>query len=390
MKTVLLNWSGARYDWFSYLNNIFKVKLEELGFEPIIIEVPQSDDKVPDFLKLIKDYKTKVVFSHSGIGADVHIPIQNGLSVNFFETNNIIIFILHGDHPWHNIKAHSLDVENCLHIYPSKVFYDAANIFCPKKYAKNVYIPFPLLADEKKIDKRQGEFFVLIKDYFSDEHFLKKNSDRFNVLFYYEKIKKETIVRLNKESYFEHIKFIFEFTKKFQLDKIFDKETLVSFYAHVDFYLRTLKAELICNKIEFPLHVYGSGWTDFAPQNKKIKFFPGKKLKQSQELFYSEFGIIDISPTDGLHDRSQRALINETLFMTYSNKNSFPVGKPSAIESLIYNFVDNNLNERCEFVLNNQKEVIESVKYLKKCWLNERSWKKFLQNLLSLIDKNKS
>ena len=73
-------------------------------------------------------------------------------------------------------------------------------------------------------------------------------------------------------------------------------------------------------------------------------------LALSQDLFYTEYGILDISPFRGLHDRSLRALANMSSFLSSGCPDDFLFDSES-FSSLFFNFSGNDLIEKCSEVV---------------------------------------
>jgi hypothetical protein len=66
-----------------------------------------------------------------------------------------------------------------------------------------------------------------------------------------------------------------------------------------------------------------------------------------QLLYYSRYGIVDVTPsTTGFHDRTLRALKNETPFLSSAQTpDLFP--NISHYQPLFYGFAGNDLQEKC-------------------------------------------
>ncbi len=42
-------------------------------------------------------------------------------------------------------------------------------------------------------------------------------------------------------------------------------------------------------------------------------------MANSQDLYYTRFGLVDVSPSKGLHDRTRRAMVNGGAFLSSAN-----------------------------------------------------------------------
>jgi hypothetical protein len=79
-------------------------------------------------------------------------------------------------------------------------------------------------------------------------------------------------------------------------------------------------------------------------------FEPGRNMADSQELYYTRFGLIDVSPSKGLHDRTRRAMVNGTGFLSSANlEDSFT--EIARFASLFFTFRAHELPERCSTVM---------------------------------------
>jgi hypothetical protein len=125
-------------------------------------------------------------------------------------------------------------------------------------------------------------------------------------------------------------------------------------HSQLDFYLRNYKAVSLVKALkDIPIRIYGSGWENVKRDNNpNHEFRPGLNAAESQVLFYSEYGILDVSPFKGLHDRSIRAMANRTSFLSNACMDgSFPdLEKYSA---LFYSFVGDDLRGRASAIMDN-------------------------------------
>jgi hypothetical protein len=84
-------------------------------------------------------------------------------------------------------------------------------------------------------------------------------------------------------------------------------------------------------------------------------------MKDSQKLYYSEYGILDVSPSKRLHDRTRRAMVNQRGFLTSANlEDSFEDLQPHA--SLFYDFREGQLRTQCEAVMMNPQRHHERAR----------------------------
>ena len=73
-------------------------------------------------------------------------------------------------------------------------------------------------------------------------------------------------------------------------------------------------------------------------------------MADSQHLYYARYGLIDISPAKGLHDRTRRAMANGGAFLSSANlEDSFAdIGR---FDRLFFSFRTHEISEKCEAVL---------------------------------------
>ena len=69
-------------------------------------------------------------------------------------------------------------------------------------------------------------------------------------------------------------------------------------------------------------------------------------MADSQELDYTRFGIIDVSPSKGLHDRTRRAMVNGCGFLSSANlEDTF--ADIARFDPLFFSFRSGELPEKC-------------------------------------------
>ena len=93
------------------------------------------------------------------------------------------------------------------------------------------------------------------------------------------------------------------------------------YHRQLDHYLRSHKSIAVVAALrDFPLRIYGRGWDRIAQGAPASHVFePGRNMADSQELYYTRFGLIDVSPSKGLHDRTRRAMVNGCGFLSSAN-----------------------------------------------------------------------
>ena len=128
----------------------------------------------------------------------------------------------------------------------------------------------------------------------------------------------------------------------------------------------------------------GEGISDYFKETDNLKIYPGIKADKSQDLYYSNFGIIDYSPTEGIHDRTQRAIFNERIFLSGTSPHEMNFYKN--YNQLFYNFSQGNLAKKCEEIIKDPKLFQEKVVQLKSDYEKEFNWEDYINIILKNLD----
>ena len=106
-------------------------------------------------------------------------------------------------------------------------------------------------------------------------------------------------------------------------------------------------------------------------------------MANSQELFYSEYGIVDVSPSKRLHDRTRRAMVNGRPFLSSANlEDSFP--DIERFETLFFNFLPGNLAMRCAKVVSDPREHSDVSEAFARAYHDRFHLQHFVQRLDSI------
>jgi len=135
---------------------------------------------------------------------------------------------------------------------------------------------------------------------------------------------------------------------------------------------------------QFKVNIFGVGLSDKFEETKKRNFFSGLSSDKSQELYYSNFGIIDFSPCEGLHDRSQRSLFNERPFLSGTDIKEMDFYKNYS--EFFFNFSPNNLLKKCEMITCNPNYFKEKVIQFKKDYIRKFSWENYLNVIIKKLN----
>ena len=314
MKVVILNWSEAENNPFEFSSKNYTELLEQGGREVVMLEL--TDKSWREQLLALKAEGVEFVLSFQGLGTNHY---ANG--INFWDVIKLPIVCLHGDHPAHWPKNQNLDSRYCLHLYANAEWAQYANQHFHKKFAASVGAR-SLFPPEPPEDAPQGDFFVMAKNIKAPEifeHHWKTDHpahvskamlgaaavlrDALRTSAQYVRV--HELIDDYVES--ENIEFM-----KAKINPVFSH----SVHSQLDFYVRNFNAVRALEELhDVPLNVYGKGWDKLnTPRSSKHTFHPGKSTEDSRALYNSRFGLVDISPAQGLHDRAKRAMSNRSSF----------------------------------------------------------------------------
>jgi hypothetical protein len=350
MRTIFLNWKNGENDPFSVFNNTLAKYFQRSGKDVEIIEV--SNKGWIDQLMTVYAEGIEFVLTWQGIQSN----LKMSTGIGFWDYFKIPLICLHGDHPCHMPDNHISDGEYVRHIYTDPLFSVYSNQHFRGKRGAVTLFP-PLLHDDQQNDlERGGDFFVMAKN-ITHPHLMKKYwKEGLDPVIY--KLFIELIdlfnTQLMSQPYLDSHSLVDNYLKDQDLEQFFDPEiSNVYHYLHnqIDFYARNHKSvELVRALEDFPLKIYGRGWEAVKKSNRH-EYYAGLQMKNSQHLYFSSYGIIDISPSVGLHDRTLRALCNGSSFLSSAHiANEF--SNFSKFQNLFYGF-NGEIVEKCELVMLN-------------------------------------
>jgi superoxide dismutase len=366
MKVVILSWNGGENDPFTVFAKSLKRQYEGIGKDVSILEI-SSESWIQDILNIKEFHGIDFTYTFQGIASD--LTLDNGS--NFWELNNIPLLCVHGDHPCHMPKNHVADNAYVRHVYISSEFSYYSNRYFRNKYGSRSVTP-GLVHNELPIKQRSGNYFVFMKNI----HNLELMKQEWSIINNIE-IKKFLLEcsalieeRINLGNHINHHQFIDDMISEKKLDLIFEKQNRnILHYLHdqLDFYFRTfISLHIVKTLKDFPIKIFGRGWDSIQGISSKHEINLGKSTSNSQELLYSRYGIIDVSPSYELHDRSLRAIANSTSFLSTAFLNKDIYG----------------LNEELDIFINSDSE---EVKY--KCELITSAPERHLDKCLSFRNK---
>jgi hypothetical protein len=382
MNISILTPLESNNEWFIYINEVLEKKFSEFGHKVNQIFFREIN---LELIKTLNNSNSDFYLSHSGIGSDINIFGEWDGPKNYWDVTKKKICILHFDHPFHCLQNHLLDTENALHIYSCGSYFTAAKLFCKKTKSNILLSPNPLLVDEKKKNKTEGNYFIIIKNLFLYKDFSEKIKNDKVLNSHCENISELVKNNLKKNAYFDHHTFILKYFADNNFESFVGTATIPDFYVWFLSEVSFNKISIIIEEIkEFPVRIYGEGISDYFKETDNLKIYPGIKADKSQDLYYSNFGIIDYSPTEGIHDRTQRAIFNERIFLSGTSPHEMNFYKN--YNQLFYNFSQGNLAKKCEEIIKDPKLFQEKVVQFKSDYEKEFNWEDYINIILKNLD----
>jgi hypothetical protein len=381
MRVVILNWKNGENDPFTAYNYALTCYLEACGKCTKIVQLTDSD--WPNQILKLKEDGIDFVFTWQGLGTDLVVGEQHQ---SFWDIVQVPLITLHFDHPCHMPTNHAFERRYCAHIYSTREFSHYASRFF-RTQTRAIYIEPPLFNLDAPGDYHGADCFVLAKNITpppaTEARWKVEYDER---LFGFCMIAAETLKqRLNTDGYIDVHSIVDQLISNQGHDEFYaniEPALYHGIHSQLDFYMRNVKAANVLSLLkDFPLHIFGRGWEFYAKEsNQNHQFFDGLKVADSQQLYYSKYGIVDIAPSlTGLHDRTFRAMRNNTPFL---NSGYLPEFLPnmSNYDPLFYSFNSNDLPNKCEHVISNPEAHADLASefgylYQMRCQPSEFIWK---------------
>ncbi len=352
MYVVLINWDGGDNDPFTVFNATLAGYLEACGKLTKTIQL--TNNSWPSEILNLKSEGIDFVFTWQGLGTSV---LAGPEKKNVWDILQVPLICYHGDHPCRMPSNHALDRSYCAHLYNTSEFSRYANKHF-RRVSSTISLPCPVLSTDVRLGSREGDFFVLVKNVTppaaTESRWKRDLPER--LFSFYMSAAEMLKYHLTKEPQTDFHAVLDELIVTQCFDELYAEKNVGAhhfFHAQLDGYIRDAKTESVYRKLkDFPVHIFGAGWDSYAASGSKHhRFFSGKTMANSQSLYYSKYGIIDISPsTTGLHDRTLRAMQNETPFLISASMPSFLVNKEK-YDSLFYSCIGDDLCDKCEAVM---------------------------------------
>ena len=356
MKAVILNWQNGENDPFSFANKLWQKHLRAFGKNADIIEI--TEPGWPTRLTELCSDGVEFALTSQGLGSNVTIG-ERGESL--WDHLRIPLICLHADHPSHMPSNHQLESRYCFHLYAFADFARYSNRHFRRLRSAGVF-DLPQAFREPRLERREGDYFVFAKninDPIATEKLWQQQLDK--PMFDAYMVASETLKsRLTGESYVDIHDELDDLINEQNWEWLSPSKNLAGYHKYhsqLDHHLRSHKSVVALAALrEFPVRIYGRGW-DRIVQNAPAHhvFQPGRNMADSQDLYYTRFGLIDISPSTGLHDRTLRAMANGGAFLSSANLED-SVADIDRFAPLFFDFRTDVLSEKCAAVLQNPEE----------------------------------
>lgn len=352
LKVVILNWRSGENDPFTFVNAAIAHHLRASGKNVETVEI--ADATWPHrIIELARHGGIDFAYTWQGLGSPAKV---GNPPLGLWDSLRTPLICIHGDHPSHMPTNHELESRYCFHLYANADHARYSNRFFRQiRGASVVEIP-QLHLDERQV-ACAGDHFVLAKNIshpLEMESVWREHLDR-ETFDFYMAAAEVLRGRLAMPGYVE----VHDVLDELLVDGSAAWRRLPpgsaayhQYHGQLDHYARSVKSVRVLTLLQdFPLRVYGRGWDRFAASASALhSFHPGRDMAQSQELYYSRFGIVDISPSKGLHDRTRRAMVNGTGFLSSASlEDSFP--DLERYGPLFFDFGSDSLPAKCAAVL---------------------------------------
>jgi hypothetical protein len=381
MKVVILNWKSGENDPFTVINATIRRHFAACGKNVEIVEI--SEPGWVSQVEALAPAGVELAYTWQGLGS--HAPIgEQGESL--WDLLRIPLICVHGDHPSHMPLNHQLDARYCHHLYTNADFARYSNRHFRRVRGASV-IDLPRLHDEPNLGARSGDYFVVAKNIYDPVETERLWLQRFErpVVDAYLKAAEHLKSMIGKQAYVEIHDVLDELTAEPGFECLSPRVNIPAYHQYhsqLDLYLRSYKTVLAVSSLnQFPLRIFGRGWDRIArsaPPNHM--FEPGRNMADSQELFYTRFGLIDVSPSRGLHDRTRRAMANGTSFLSSANlEETFAdIGR---FKSLFFDFRPGDLAEKCSAVLGDPDAHLDLALRFARMYHDRFTFRNFVNNI---------
>lgn len=381
MKAVILNWKAGENDPFTVLNATIRGHLQACGKNVEVVEI--SGDGWADRLAELYSAGIEFAFTWQGLGSNATVG-EGGDSV--WDLFRIPLICVHGDHPCHMPVNHQLESRYCFHLYTNAEFARYSNRHFRSVRGASV-IDIPQLHREPRLERRAGDYFVIVKN-INDPTLTERlwQQQLAKPVFDAYMIAAETLKsRIVRESYVYMHDVLDELIAEHSLEWLnpaTNTNAYHRYHSDLDHYIRSHKTVSTVTALrEFPLRIYGRGWEKVAQSAPASQVFePGRNMADSQDLYYTRFGLVDVSPSKGLHDRSRRAMANGGAFLSSANlEDSF--SDIARFDPLFFTFRMDELPEKCAAILRDPEAHLALAQQFANMYHDRFNFKDFVNRI---------
>ncbi len=390
MKTVILNWNRGENDPFTVINRTIRQHFIACGKNVEVVEISASDSDWIAQIREMASSKIEFAYTWQGLASDTRVKIGD-YEENLWDFLKVPLICIHGDHPSHMPLNHRLESPYCFHLYTNADFARYSNRHFRQVRSASV-IDIPLLHREPRLERQTGDYFVIAKNVhhpIDTENQWRQTLDgpTFNAYMMAAEILKP---RISREPYVEIHDVLDDLID--QQDWIFlhpdmNADAYHRFHSRLDHYMRSYKSVSAATALrDFPLRILGRGWDRVAEAAPRTHVFePGRNMADSQDLYYTRYGIVDISPSKGLHDRTRRAMANGTAFLSSASLED-SLSDITRYDRLFFSFRTDELPAKCAAVLRDPEEHRRAAQQFARYYHDRFHFKDFV-NRIELLAK---
>jgi hypothetical protein len=381
MKVVILNWKAGENDPFTVVNATVREHFHACGKNVEVIELTEHDWTAR--LAELAPTGVEFAFTWQGLGSSATI---DGRGESLWDHLQIPLICIHGDHPSHMPSNHQLESRYCFHLYANADYARYSNRHF-RRFRSASVIDIPQVHREQGLDRRTGDYFVLAKnitDPLITESAWRERLNKSALDTYM--IAAETLKsKIASESYVEIHDELDDLIAQRNLEWLGASANTTAYHQYhsdLDHYLRSHKSVAVVTALrEFPLRIYGRGWDRLAQSAPVSHVFErGRNMADSQDLYYSRFGSIDVSPSKGLHDRTRRAMVNGRGFLSSAHlEDSF--ADIARFDPLFFSFKADELRDKCAAVMHDPDAHISLAQEFAHVYHNRFHFRDFVNRL---------
>lgn len=362
MKTVILNWKEGENDPFSVTNRTIAEIFRRCGKDPYTLEI--TDPDWAEQLGQLAIEGVDFVFTWQGLGSNI-VLADNGESI--WELLKVPLICIHCDHPAYMPANHTFESRYCFHLYENVDSARYSNKHFRTRKGGQV-IDLPQLFLEQPVEATGDKAFHIIKNIRHTDTIEAEWAKTFPDFVLKAFLQTAEILknRIKTEPYVEMHEVMDELITAEGWDWFYEQTNpglLHHFHSGLDYYVRSYKSMLLLNELhDVPLKIYGRGWDRLRANTPKYwTFDEGMAMANSQQLYYSRYGIIDVSPSKKLHDRTLRAMANRRPFLSSANLEDSRCDAQS-YQDLFFDFRPGQLRSKCEAVMANSERHLERAR----------------------------